>query len=40
MKLYLHANYLNMIRLWVNALYGTHWDFNSYTGVVMLIGAA
>ena len=38
MKLYLRDNSLNILCRWVDALYGTQWDFKGHTGAVMLIG--
>ena len=38
MKLYLSTYVLNMVRLWLCASYGTHWDFRSHTGAVMSMG--
>ena len=38
MKLYLSADALNVVRWWLDALYGTHWDCRSHTGDVMYMG--
>ena len=35
MKMYLRANYLNMIHWWFDDSYGTQWDCNSNTREVM-----
>ena len=39
MKLYLHADYFNMIHWWFDTSYRTHWYFKSHTGAVMSMGA-
>ena len=39
MKIYLRADYLNMIRWWVDASCGTHWDCKSHTGALISMGA-
>ena len=38
MKLYLSADPLNVVRWWVDALYGTYWDFRSHTRAMMSMG--
>ena len=39
MKLYLRADYLNMVYWWVDASHVTHWDRKIHTGAVMSMGA-
>ena len=39
MNMYLHDDYLNLIFWWVDASYGTHWEFDSNIGEVMLMGS-
>ena len=38
MKPYLSADALNVVRWWVDDLYGTHWDCRSHTEAVMSMG--
>ena len=38
MKIHLKANFLIMIRWWVDASYGVHWDCKGHTGARMSMG--
>ena len=38
MKRHMKANSLSMIRWWVDASYGVHWDCKGHTGAMMSMG--
>ena len=38
MKRHMSAECLNMIRWWVDASYGVHWDCKGHTGAMMSMG--
>ena len=37
LKIHMWADSLNMIRWWVDALYGVHWDCKGHTGAMLSI---